>query len=205
METLTLQKIPEIIRIEKISERNELKELPENISMFKCPHCRFIFDIFEPQCAPVLTIFCNKEDVVCPNCGMNGVELMCKIDSYSVFLKLYDVASCRKDVAISGVDLCPVCENPMCPECFNHSVVALSRVTGYIQDVSGWNAAKRQELKDRRRYDIDDEGNSGSAKKIDRIIDRIDQTREENIEKFDRTIRSRTLKGGQQYLNIYLT
>jgi len=28
----------------------------------------------------------------------------------------------------------------------------LSRVTGYIQAVSGWNEGKKQELKDRKRY-----------------------------------------------------
>jgi len=28
----------------------------------------------------------------------------------------------------------------------------MSRVTGYMQAVSGWNEAKKQELKDRKRY-----------------------------------------------------
>ncbi|MCK4811705.1 MAG: hypothetical protein KAS74_05485 [Methanosarcinales archaeon] len=32
------------------------------------------------------------------------------------------------------------------------NVEQLSRVTGYLQAVSGWNAAKRQELEDRKRY-----------------------------------------------------
>jgi anaerobic ribonucleoside-triphosphate reductase len=32
--------------------------------------------------------------------------------------------------------------------------VQVSRVTGYLQDVSGWNAGKRQELKDRMRYSV---------------------------------------------------
>lgn len=49
---------------------------------------------------------------------------------------------------------CPVCGNAMCPTCGNHHVLQLSRITGYIQDVSGWNAAKRQELKDRKRFTI---------------------------------------------------
>jgi hypothetical protein len=30
----------------------------------------------------------------------------------------------------------------------------MSRVTGYMQIISGWNAAKRQELDDRTRYDL---------------------------------------------------
>jgi anaerobic ribonucleoside-triphosphate reductase len=33
-------------------------------------------------------------------------------------------------------------------------VVQISRVTGYLQEVSGWNAGKQQELKDRARYTI---------------------------------------------------
>jgi anaerobic ribonucleoside-triphosphate reductase len=33
-------------------------------------------------------------------------------------------------------------------------VIQLSRVTGYIGDVKGWNAGKQQELKDRKRYDM---------------------------------------------------
>ncbi|MHC1593135.1 MAG: anaerobic ribonucleoside-triphosphate reductase [Methermicoccaceae archaeon] len=55
---------------------------------------------------------------------------------------------------IGTVAYCPVCGNPYCPGCGNHHVLQLSRITGYIQDVSGWNAAKKQELKDRKRYSI---------------------------------------------------
>lgn len=39
-----------------------------------------------------------------------------------------------------------------CPNCKSTNVEQLSRVTGYLQAVSGWNAAKRQELEDRNRY-----------------------------------------------------
>ena len=49
---------------------------------------------------------------------------------------------------------CPLCNNPMCPECGNHFVEQLSRVTGYMGGVSGWNAAKRQEFLDRTRYQV---------------------------------------------------
>ncbi|ATZ61431.2 MAG: anaerobic ribonucleoside-triphosphate reductase [Methanosarcinales archaeon Met12] len=41
-----------------------------------------------------------------------------------------------------------------CPNCNSTNIEHLSRVTGYIQAVSGWNAAKKQELMDRKRYDI---------------------------------------------------
>lgn len=54
----------------------------------------------------------------------------------------------------SGVSYCPVCGEPECPVCGSHDVAQISRVTGYLQEVSGWNTAKQQELKDRKRYDI---------------------------------------------------
>jgi len=41
-----------------------------------------------------------------------------------------------------------------CPRCGSSEVDHISRITGYLQAVSGWNGAKRQELKDRSRYDI---------------------------------------------------
>jgi ribonucleoside-triphosphate reductase len=39
-----------------------------------------------------------------------------------------------------------------CPGCGSEDVDHISRITGYLQAVSGWNSAKRQELKDRKRY-----------------------------------------------------
>ncbi len=39
-----------------------------------------------------------------------------------------------------------------CENCDSDNVEQLSRVTGYIQSVGGWNAAKKQELADRMRY-----------------------------------------------------
>jgi ribonucleoside-triphosphate reductase len=41
-----------------------------------------------------------------------------------------------------------------CPKCGSDNVQHLSRITGYLQNVEGWNAGKRQELKDRQRYDV---------------------------------------------------
>lgn len=54
--------------------------------------------------------------------------------------------------AVYGIRFCDVCGEPVCPICGNHNVTALSRITGYISSVSGWNMAKRQELEERRRY-----------------------------------------------------
>jgi anaerobic ribonucleoside-triphosphate reductase len=41
-----------------------------------------------------------------------------------------------------------------CPKCGSENVQHLSRITGYLQNVEGWNAGKKQELKDRQRYDV---------------------------------------------------
>lgn len=49
---------------------------------------------------------------------------------------------------------CPLCGNPICPDCSNHVVEQISRVTGYLSSVSGWNEAKKQEFKDRNRYEV---------------------------------------------------
>ena len=43
-----------------------------------------------------------------------------------------------------------------CPNCGSENVEHLSRVTGYVQAVSGWNESKKQELKDRQRYNVSD-------------------------------------------------
>ncbi len=41
-----------------------------------------------------------------------------------------------------------------CPTCSSTSIKSYSRITGYYQDVSSWNAAKRQELRDRYRIKL---------------------------------------------------
>ena len=55
---------------------------------------------------------------------------------------------------VPGIKTCPLCGKPMCPVCGRHNVSQLSRVTGYVGEVSGWNEAKKQELIDRQRYKI---------------------------------------------------
>ena len=41
-----------------------------------------------------------------------------------------------------------------CSKCDSDNVEHYSRITGYVQAVSGWNEAKKQELKDRKRYNL---------------------------------------------------
>jgi anaerobic ribonucleoside-triphosphate reductase len=131
---------------------NQLKDLPENDSLFKCHRCKTIFDIYSGG-IPVLMALSNKNGILCPECKSESTELMCRVDSYSIFLKLNGF-NCRKGVLINGVDICPVCRTSMCPECGNHYVVSWSRITGYLNDVSGWNEGKKEELIERKRYAI---------------------------------------------------
>jgi ribonucleoside-triphosphate reductase len=42
-----------------------------------------------------------------------------------------------------------------CTNCGDSEVEYIARVTGYMSTVSSWNAAKRQELDDRRRVGVD--------------------------------------------------
>lgn len=80
----------------------------------------------------------------CPVCGsIEFLVEMCPLDH----------VHCSHDV-ISGVAFCPVCDEAVCPTCGSHDVVQISRVTGYLQEVSGWNKGKQQELVDRQRYAI---------------------------------------------------
>ncbi len=59
------------------------------------------------------------------------------------------VVVCSKDCAEEYEQTLPHQGNP---------IQHFSRITGYYQNISGWNAGKRQELQDRRRYGIQ-EGN----------------------------------------------
>ena len=65
----------------------------------------------------------------------------------------YHDAKCHREL-VPNTASCPLCGNPMCPDCANHAVDQLSRVTGYLQVVSGWNEAKKQEFADRHRYEV---------------------------------------------------
>ena len=93
---------------------------------YKCYNCHVVVD--EP---------------VCPICDNKDLEEMCPLDN----------AECSHDVS-SEIKYCPQCGAAVCPVCGSHDVMQISRVTGYLQDVSGWNAGKQQELKDRTRYTV---------------------------------------------------
>ncbi len=102
---------------------------------YKCHTCHTI--LYESELV--------GDNKTCPECGeiFSHLQKMCKLDH----------CNCTHEV-ITKIAYCPECGMPICPECGCHDVVQISRVTGYLQDVSGWNAGKQQELKDRRRTNI---------------------------------------------------
>ena len=75
--------------------------------------------------------------------------LECPLNQWVV----YNHKKCSQQM-VANTAICPLCGKPMCPDCNIHTVEQLSRVTGYLGGVSGWNAAKKQEFEDRHRYDL---------------------------------------------------
>jgi ribonucleoside-triphosphate reductase len=67
---------------------------------------------------------------------------------YFAFTK--DMTVCLNDFHMMSGLKC-TCEN-----CGSTNVEQMSRVTGYVQAVGGWNNGKRQELADRMRYGSSD-------------------------------------------------
>lgn len=100
-------------------------------SRFKCHNCLLILDADQ-----------MLEENRCPRCLSPAVPMCSRDHCY-----------CPHDV-VSGIAYCPDCGAAMCPICGSHDVAQISRITGYLQEVSGWNRGKRQELKDRTRYQV---------------------------------------------------
>ena len=99
------------------------------------------------KCSKCLLII-QEDDLVdgcCPVCNTNDMlKEMCPNDR---------ICSCAEEITTLETT-CPVCGVRTCP-CGSHAVIILSRITGYISEVEGgWNAGKKQEFKDRKRYDI---------------------------------------------------
>jgi len=112
---------------EILEKYDSVDDVPESERRYKCHTCHYIVD-----------------ERPCPNCGEWDLEVMCPLDH----------CHCTHPL-VERIDYCPLCGKPVCPECGSHDVSQVSRVTGYLADVAGWNAGKQQELKDRARYAVD--------------------------------------------------
>lgn len=107
-----------------------LSRIPERDRKYKCSICHLVL------------ASSDLIDGACPVCGEVGaLRIMCPLDH----------THCGHHV-IESLAYCPICGEPVCPECGTHDVSQMSRVTGYVQDVGGWNRGKAQELRDRSRY-----------------------------------------------------
>jgi hypothetical protein len=118
--------------------KSYLKQIPEETKKFKCYNC--------------FASFRSSERVAgnCPECGTKAsIQPQCPIEH---------ISGCIHETS-SGFSICPICGEFVCPQCLTmHSVIVISRVTGYVSVVGGWSAGKRQELLDRVHSNLNAEG-----------------------------------------------
>ena len=107
-------------------------KVPPRLKRWKCFDCKAIIGASNIE-----------EPGVCPECKGTFLVEMCPLD--------HAQCSCNQGKPIIGIEYCPICGDPICPRCATHDVTQISRVTGYLQDVNGFNEGKKQELKDRKR------------------------------------------------------
>jgi hypothetical protein len=116
-----------IIMVKALGFERFMASIPVDSREWQCNQCKII-----------------TGDFPCPKCGKESAMVrLCPLDH----------CHCSHEI-IGHIENCPVCGEAVCPECGCHDVVQISRVTGYLQDVSGWNAGKLQELKDRHRVEL---------------------------------------------------
>jgi hypothetical protein len=97
-----------------------------------CYHVRYEDEVEQSPTGKLLCIVCKSP-----------VFEMCPLDH----------THCSHSIE-SGLAYCPICGVAVCPSCGSHDVEQVSRVTGYLASVNGWNNAKAQELKDRVRSNV---------------------------------------------------
>lgn len=84
----------------------------------------------------------DDKRVVCPICN-DQLEATCEQDHE---------CTCAEEIT-SGTNVCPACNQFTCP-CGAHDAFVVSRITGYLGELSGWNNGKRAEFNDRTHYDV---------------------------------------------------
>jgi hypothetical protein len=86
----------------KMAEKyKKLEDIPGDERKYKCHTCHLIID-----------------ETPCPVCGEEHLVIMCPLDN----------CHCSHEI-ISGIAYCPLCGDPVCPECGSHDVGQISRVT----------------------------------------------------------------------------
>ena len=114
--------------LEQYKGTKDLKKLPKHMRRNKCTICMnagFIED-------------------VCPACGESiGIIPMCPVDH----------CDCHH-LTTEKLAYCPICGQAMCPVCGTHDVFQMTRITGYINEIGGFNKGKAQEVKDRVRVSL---------------------------------------------------
>jgi len=78
----------------------------------------------------------------CPECNSANIRAHCENDK---------PCHCAKQIH-ETIAYCDTCGEPVCPGCGCHDVEAVTRITGYLNALSGFNRGKAQEVKDRVRY-----------------------------------------------------
>lgn len=112
--------------------------LPFPMTNYSCNQCKTII----PQNQVAIEINGGNIEIPhCPDCG-SQVVLMCERDH---------LCRCR-DSIFPTVFICHICGKPTC-QCGAHDVEVVSRITGYMSSLSGWNKAKVAEFHDRVRTD----------------------------------------------------
>lgn len=124
-----------------------LSLIPQEHKKYKCHNCYTLLnsdEIIDGKC-----VYCGEEKML---------KTVCPIDHNG----------CSHPIT-EGISICPICGEPTCVICHDHAVVCISRVTGSeaklsayfhrnLSDVAGWNSAKRAELNDRVRSNLNSSG-----------------------------------------------
>ncbi|MDD3041106.1 anaerobic ribonucleoside-triphosphate reductase [Bacteroides sp.] len=116
------------------------------INRFKKPHISNLDKIPESE-IPYWICSCGKilpsKNMTCPDCSATSPRPMCPLDTL-------DVPTTIEATLIT----CPLCNEFIHPGNGSHDVTVRSRVTGYLADVTNFNAGKLDELKNRQKNDF---------------------------------------------------
>ena len=94
----------------------------------------------------------HDDDYITDTIQINATPEIMQESTCSINIFAQSNPPCKR--AVAGISTCHECGKPMCPICHRHNVTQLSRVTGYVGDIAEWNEGKKQELKDRKKYNI---------------------------------------------------